>query len=295
MDYALLILAILIFTVQTYSFKEFNRRYMKNLASYFLFNAIYFCIVVLIFLVVNRDVEPISPITFILALVFGVLFILTILLYMKAMEYGPLSYSTLIFSLGLLVPVLYGALFWQERISIPQIFGLLLLLLTLLMGSRPVSRIDDPKSRINLRWVIMVILALAGNGVLMTTSKSQQMLMPGREIEEFLILSFGTSAVLSLILFLIRHFRHGESVSHLRKWPFLILVVIASVTTAAGNLIALYLSGRMPAIIQYPSVSGGMVLLSTIMAVLLYKERLTRNKMLGLLTGLAALVMLSLR
>lgn len=295
MDYALLILAILIFTVQTYSFKEFNRRYMKNLASYFLFNAIYFCIVVLIFLVVNRDVEPISPITFILALVFGVLFILTILLYMKAMEYGPLSYSTLIFSLGLLVPVLYGALFWQERISIPQIFGLLLLLLTLLIGSRPVSRIDDPKSRINLRWVIMVILALVGNGVLMTTSKSQQMLMPGREIEEFLILSFGTSAALSLILFLIRHFRHGEKVSHLRKWPFLILVVIASVTTAAGNLIALYLSGRMPAIIQYPSVSGGMVLLSTIMAVLLYKERLTRNKTLGLLTGLAALVLLSLR
>ena len=295
MDYALLILTILIFTVQTFSFKEFNRHYMKNLASYFLFNAIYFCIVVLIFLAVNRDVEPISSVTVILAVAFGVLFILTILLFMKAMEHGPLSYSSLIFSLGLLVPVIYGALFWQEGISIPQIFGLLLLLLTLLMGSRPTTRIDAQKSRVNLRWMIMVISSLAGNGVMMTISKSQQMLMPGREIEEFLILSFGTSATLSLILFLFRRFRLGEKVSHLRKWPFLILVVIASITTAFGNLFALYLSGRMPAIIQYPSVSGGMVLLSTIMAVLLYKERLTRNKMIGLLTGLAALFLLSLR
>ena len=295
MDYALLILTIFIFAVQTICFKEFNHRFMKNLASYFLFNTLYFSLVILIYLAVNRQVEPLSLLTIILALIFGVLFTLTILMLMKAMEKGPLSYSSLIFSLGLLVPVIFGALFWHEGISIPQIFGLLMLLLTLILGSRPTNRLDEPKSKVNLQWLIIVIASLLGNGILMTVSKSQQMSIPGQEIEEFLILGFGTSTVLSLILFLYHHIHRGEKVGHMKNWLLVMLVIVAGVTTASGNQIALYLSGRMPAIIQYPSVSGGIVLFSTIMAVLLYKERLTRTKVLGLITGLAALVLLSLR
>ena len=295
MDYALLILTIFIFAVQTICFKEFNRLFMKNLASYFLFNTLYFSLVILIYLAVNRQVEPLSSLTIILALIFGVLFTLTILMLMKAMEKGPLSYSSLIFSLGLLVPVIFGALFWHEGISIPQIFGLLMLLLTLVMGSRPTNRIDEPKSKVNLQWLIIVLASLLGNGILMTVSKSQQMSIPGQEIEEFLILGFGTSTVLSLTLFLYHRIRRGEKVGHMKNWLLVVLVIVAGVTTASGNQIALYLSGRMPAIIQYPSISGGIVLFSTITAVLLYKERLTRTKVFGLITGLAALVLLSLR
>lgn len=295
MDYALLILTIIIFAVQTICFKEFNRLFMKNLASYFLFNTLYFSLVILIYLAVNRQVEPLSSLTTILALIFGVLFTVTILMLMKAMEKGPLSYSSLIFSLGLLVPVIFGALFWKEGISIPQIFGLLMLLLTLIMGSRPTNRVDEPKAKVNLQWLIIVIASLLGNGMLMTVSKSQQMVIPGQEIEEFLILGFGTSAVLSLILFLYHRIRRGEKVGHMKSWLLFMLVIVAGVTTASGNQIALYLSGRMPAIIQYPSVSGGIVLFSTITAVLFYKERLTRTKVIGLITGLAALVLLSLR
>ena len=295
MDYALLILTIFIFAVQTICFKEFNRLFMKNLASYFLFNTLYFSLVIMIYLAVNRQVEPLSSLTTILALIFGVLFTVTILMLMKAMEKGPLSYSSLIFSLGLLVPVIFGALFWKEGISIPQIFGLLMLLLTLIMGSRPTNRVDEPKAKVNLQWLIIVIASLLGNGMLMTVSKSQQMVIPGQEIEEFLILGFGTSAVLSLILFLYHRFRRGEKVGHMKSWLLVMLVIVAGVTTASGNQIALYLSGRMPAIIQYPSISGGIVLFSTISAVLFYKERLTRTKVIGLITGLAALVLLSLR
>lgn len=295
MDYALLVLTVICFSIQTISFKEFNRRYMKNLASYFLFNTIYFSVIVLIYLAVNREAEPLSTVTVILAVAFGVLFMLTILLYMKAMELGPLSYSSMISSMGLLVPVVFGTFFWQETISILQLFGLLMLFITLILGSRSSGGLDDQKSKTNMRWLIFIIANLFGNGAIMTVSKAQQMIMPGREIEEFLIIAFGTAAILSFLLFLYRRFRLGERIGHLKQGPFVVLVLVTSTTTAFGNQIGLYLSGRIPAIIQFPSVSGGIVLMSTLFAVLFYKEHLTRTKILGLLSGLAALVLLSLR
>lgn len=295
MDYVLLILTIIIFSIQTIAFKEFNRSHMKNLASYFLFNAVYFSLIVLIYLAVNQKAEPVSPLTFALGFCFGVCFVITILLFMKAMETGPLAYSSLLFSLALLVPVIFGAIFWQESINILQWLGLLLLFLTLVISSQPSSRIEGRPAKVNIRWLVFIIAALLGNGSLMTMSKAQQMLLPGREIEEFLIIAFGTAAVLSLILFFYRRIYRKEKTGHLKNRPMIILVLVASTTTAFGNQIGLYLSGRLPAVIQFPTVSGGIVLLSSILAVVLYKERFTRAQSLGLVTGLAAIILLSLR
>jgi len=50
MNYFLILIAAILFTVQTLCFKEFNKRYMKNIASYFLFNFLYFSVVAIILL-----------------------------------------------------------------------------------------------------------------------------------------------------------------------------------------------------------------------------------------------------
>ena len=104
MNYLLVLACIFIFVFQTISFKEFNRSHMKNIASYFLFNFIYFCMVVFIVLILGGFKE-LKPYTLWLGMSFGTLFVGTILCYMKAMETGPLSYSALFFSFGLVIPL----------------------------------------------------------------------------------------------------------------------------------------------------------------------------------------------
>ncbi len=292
MDYLLLIVAIVIFFIQTISFKEFNRSYMKNLASYFLFNAGYFSLVVLLLLAFNRQFEALSPMTWLLGLLFGSLFIITMLVYMKAMENGPLAYSSLLFSFGIVVPVIVGIFFWQEPARLIQIAGLVLLLLTLVISSRQKSSAQSP---VSLRWLLFAALSMLGNGLLMTVSKAHQMIMPGREVEEFLILAFGSAALFSLMLFIYRHKGKKDPVPHMRSHRLVLIMLAAGLTTAFGNQIALSLSGRLPAIIQFPTMNGGTVILATLFAVIVYRERMTRSSAAGLVLGLAALVMLSLR
>jgi len=289
-EYGLILVAIVMFTIQTISFKDFNSRLMKNLDSYFLFNVFYFTLAVLVFVVFNRNWESIGPLTIGLSVGFGVLFMATILLYVKAMELGPLSFSTLLFSMALLVPIVVGAAFLDEPIRPLQVAGLALLIVTFVLAGKS-SGGDDKKP--NLRWLILIILACLGNGTLMTTTRVHQAILPGQEVEEFLILGFSTAALLSLALYFARRTRKKQDIGHLRSKRFPVVVLAAGLTTGFGNLVAMILAGRIPAIIQFPMINGGLVILATALSALLYHERITRRTVVGLVIGLVALILLS--
>lgn len=291
MEYLLIVMSILIFTVQTLSFKQFNQLFMKNLKSYFIFNTLYFSIVAIIFILTGIDFKNISPITLILGFIFALLFIVTILLYMNAMGRGPLTYTSLLFSFGLLVPIVVSAIIWKEKIRVNHAIGLILLFLTFYLGSS-VNRAGE--GRVNKKWIILSIAALLGNGTIMAVSKAHQMIMPGEEIGEFLVIAFGFAALISFVLFLSKGRVNKGELTHLKSKIFLLVVVLAGVSTAYGNRINLYLSGRMPAVVLFPAVNGGIVILSSIASFLFLKEKLSGKALAGLLPGLLALVFLSL-
>ena len=217
MNYLLLLFMIILFAVQTIDFKEFNRVYMKNPASYFLFNFLYFCIVVLIFVATKAGRYSFHPYTLLIGACFGVLFTIAMYCYLKAMEAGPLSYTTLLFSMGLIIPVIFGLLFWNEKISMYQIAGLMLLSVTFYIGS---ASAGGGGRKINLKWLILSFFAFLGNGVLMSMGKLHQVIMPGREINEYLIIAFGVAALFSLAGFVFFKSYGGQAVTHLKSVRF---------------------------------------------------------------------------
>lgn len=287
----LVLAAILVFGVQTLCFKAFSRHYMKNLASYMAFNSLYFAAIVIAFAAIGLNLNGLHTLTLILGASFGAGFVVTIFLYMKAMDNGPLALSSLVFSFGLLVPILFGALFWNEGVSLLQGAALLLLFFTFWLGS---NTAEDPTRRINVRWMAFSIGAMLCNGALAALVKAHQMSLPGLEVREFLAVAFGTAALLSMAVFLWRRFKSHEKVQHLKGRVFALLVLGTGATTAAGNLVMLILSGRIPAVVQFPVVNGGIVFLSSILSVVLFKERMTRRAWAGMTLGLAAMVLISL-
>lgn len=291
MNYLVIIVATLIFALQTVGFKVFNRTYMKNLSNYFIFNFLYFAVVILIFLLIGGIPTYFDPYTLGLGITFGVLFILSIFCYMKAMETGSMAYSSLFFSFGLIVPIIFGACFWQERISIIQLLSLGLLFVTFYLCS---GASGNTKLRLNSKWVIYCFIAFIGNGALMTLAKEHQILLPGKQVSEFLIVSFGTAALLSLVLFLCFYLKKQPS-SHLRRRSFAIVVLVTGVTTAFGNLLTLYLNSRVPSVLQFPTVNGGVVILSTVISSLFFGERLTWKGKAGLGIGIVSLVLLCIK
>ncbi|HZJ57284.1 MAG TPA: EamA family transporter [Clostridia bacterium] len=291
MNYVMVIACIFIFMFQTISFKEFNKSHMKNIASYFLFNFIYFGMVVLILLALG-GFKGLKPYTLWLGISFGTLFVGTILCYMKAMGMGPLSFTALFFAFGLVVPILYGLFFWNESISPLQLLGLLLLLITFYIGNE--STDEDGEKKWGGKWLLFCLIAFVGNGGLMVISKGHQVTMEGQETIEFLVIGFGTAAVISSLLFMWNFFRNKQDVSHFKSWSLAWVSIVAGVSTAIGNWLALILSTRIPSVVQFPSINGGTVFLSTLASSLIFKEKLGKKAIIGLIIGLLALVLLSL-
>lgn len=285
--------ALFSFSVQTICFRQFNRYFMKNLTSYFIFNTLFFTIVSATYIVVKPSFNYHSY-SIIFGVIFGLLFVATMFFYMKGMETGPLSYTSLLYSLGLIIPVIFGLLFWGERMGMLQVTGLLLLLITIYLGSGSGSP-AAPEKGMNLRWLVFTFVAFLGNGFLMTITKAHQVLMPGKQVMEFLFICFATATVSSFILAIAMFLFKKQDTRHLKDRNFVLVVIGTGVTTAVGNMIMFILAGRMDGVVLYPVVCGGGVVLSSIASLLLFKEKMAKKGYVGLAIGMVALICLSLK
>ena len=73
-----------------------------------------------------------------------------------------------------------------------------------------------------------------------------------------------------------------------------ILAVVKGASNGFMNFLVMVLALRMAASLMYPTISVGSVLLSTAVAAVFYKERLSLSQSVGLGLGLGAIVLLNL-
>ena len=72
----------------------------------------------------------------------------------------------------------------------------------------------------------------------------------------------------------------------------IILMVVSGIAVAANNKLNLYLSGVMDSAVFFPIVNGGHLVLTTISALLFFKEKLTAKQWVGMILGIVAVVLL---
>jgi drug/metabolite transporter (DMT)-like permease len=268
----LMLLVIILYTLQTFCFKIFNSKYMKNISSYFIFNLVSSLIISLLFFVFAGKSQTYHSYTILIGITFGVFYLLTVFFYTKAMETGPLSLSTLIYMSSVLMPVLAGTIFWGEAISAVQIAGLVLMLIMFYIMVNP----GQPEGgNINARWIIYCFLSFFCNGCLGVLLKFHQHLSPQKEIMEFMVIAFAASAIVSIPLYFIYKKVNKESISHLKNVKFALLAACTAIAAGGANGIYLSIAGLMPGIVLFPTVSGSIVILSTVLSSYIIISHLT--------------------
>lgn len=292
MIYISFITMIVCFAIQNIFFKLNSQYFMKNIASFSLFNAISSAIIVVITFILNPRLQHVEVSSIILAVFLGLGYIGAILLFMKAMECGPTSYTTLIYSFGLLIPILFGLFVWKEKASLLQFLGIILLFVTFYLGSSS-SNVSQTQKKVNLKWLLFVIGAATFNGAVMVVFKEQQLLTPGKGVYEFLIIAYTISTLLSVLMFMQKRFIANESITHLNNKWFLVISLVTGVTTAVGNLASLYLCKIVSAVIMFPITNGGIVLLVSLVSFTIFKEKFGIKNVISIILGIGALFLLS--
>ena len=285
----LFLAAILFFTFQNISFKQFSSVYMKNNASYFIFNAIYFSLICAIYAVIGISITNFVLPIIALSLLFAVSFISAIYLYMKALENGPLGLSFLFFSAGILMPILFGIIVYSEPAPLHNFAGLALLFVAFF-----ISTMGKGGNKLTKKWAIYILFSSLANGIIGITVRLSSTVVPENASRDFLFLGFGQAAIISLIIGFLLICKHKIQITHFRGPSFAIVVLATAITTAGGNYIMVVLSQTVPALVQFPVINGSLVITSIIASRLVYKEQVTKQHLLVVLFGLVAIVMLSI-
>ncbi len=214
----------------------------------------------------------------------------TALLFMfLAIHEGSLSLTTLITSYSLLIPTFYGMIFRHEPIGTTMIVGIVLLAISLFLINMEKKEGEEPK-KITPRWIFFVSLAFLGNGFCSTTQRMQLDAFGGEGTVEFMLIALAVAFVFFFACTLIFERKEWKA-SLSRGWYFGLLCGVAN---GCSNLFCMLLNPLMPASIMYPLISAGGIVVTALVSVLVFKERLSRTQWIGMAVGIASVVFLNL-
>lgn len=227
---------------------------------------------------------PLSLLPYVL--LFSVAFGSAAFFSLLAVQAGSMSLTSLAISYSLVIPTLYGLLFLGEPVSVTLIVGVLLLL-----GSLFLVNAKKEEATVNRRWLAFALLAFLGNGVCSTTQTVQQLHFDGRYKGEFMFASMLLLSAFFLTVSFLRH-RQAALVSLRQGWSAMVTNGLCNGTV--NLFVMLLVSGGMAASVMFPVLSGGGLILTTLLSVLVYRERLSLPQYIGLAMGTASVVLMNL-
>ena len=232
----------------------------------------------------SRTETTLSPTTLWLGLLYGVLLLSSQWLYTLALQSGSTAVCSTVYALGFLLPTLSGAFFWRESFTLTDGIGLALALTIILLSARK----DEPKQQSANRFLPFLLTAMLSSGGLGILQKTQQSSAAAEQSDRFLLIAFSLAALCSLTAF----FACRQSV-----WVCkanMLYPSLAGLCFGGANLCNTLLAGRMRSAVFFPLQNISTILLSVVLGLFLFRERLNRRTVAIILLGVSVVLLFSM-
>ncbi len=293
---ALALIPAVMFAVQAISFKMYGYMCDKSKSSFALFTTLYLCFSAVLALpfVFIIDKGVISAESMMFGGLMGVAFFGFILMYDKAIKSGPLSITTLVFSVASAIPIIVSAIVFDEAITALQIVGFVIIAISLYFISFANShRKTTEKRQFSRKWLLYTCVGFAFNVCTMLLNKFFGKTVEGGSVYQYIFTTFMVSAILSLTLYIPKETRSNVKNIGVDKW-FIILAIAVAVANAVGNGAVAVLGGILNGAVLFPVTGAVSVLISSLVSIFLFDEKLNAKSIIGLSLGIVAIVLISI-
>ncbi|PQB04016.1 DMT family transporter [Aureitalea marina] len=244
-------------------------------------------------MLVNPVVPGLGEITekpwFLYAISLGVVFIVVFNLMGMTTQRHGLSVVSVATKMSLIVPILFGLIYYKESMSAGKIAGIVLALIAVYMTT------TNPRTAqgMGLRSVLLPTLVFLGSGFIDTSLKYlEQRFVDPEEVALFSGIIFGGAAIIGLLILLYRYLRFRE-LPKLRD-------ALGGLALGIPNFFSVYFLVRtlqsdfMPSSGIFTLNNVAIVLSSTLLGILLFKELLSRRNWVGVLLAVISIIAVSL-
>ncbi len=277
----LVITSIITMVLQNCLFNSTCKTVLKTTRQINLFNTLVYSVCVLIFGILLFK-EQISVFTALLGLLFGVITALSNLFKMLSLSCGPMNITLLVTTSSMIIPTMSG-MFFGEKFSLLKLCVVFVLVFFIYLS---IGKGED--TRVRKKWFLFCALAFIFQGTIGVLQKIHQSSSHKAETGGFLFTSF----LVAIVFCFIRNKDSSQKIRLDRKTVFIGL--ICGGCTFGMNYINLKLSGLLPSQLFFPLINGSAIVLSSVMSVIIFKERLSKRQTVGLVGGIISLIAICL-
>lgn len=228
--------------------------------------------------------ESLSLQTFWYSVIYALLLICAQWGYTAALGKGNTSVCVTLYSLGFVFPTVSGALFWNEKFSLENLFGLLAVILAVIISGKK----EKSESENTNEYLIPLIAAMLSSGGLGIMQKIQQKSAYSEQREIFILSAFIIAGMISVISsFICRKSKK----THERNFTF--SPFIAGLCFGCCNLLNTFLAGKLDSAFFFPVQNISVIIMSVASGLIFFHEKLCKKDGLVFLLGCAAIFLLN--
>lgn len=201
---------------------------------------------------------------------------------------GPVSLTSLMSSISLVVVTIWGFFFWDSPVTPTVLVGLCLVVVALVLCLY--QRGGEEKS-ISFKWLIFGLMALFGNAVCSIVQRTQQTAYDGKYGNMLMMFATFLSMLVCLGFYLFSDKRDTKPAIRIGWY----IPVFAGVCNVGLNMFVMLMAlGSLSPSLIYPTISVGGLILTSLFSVIVLRERLRPAQWAGIGVGIVATLLLSI-
>lgn len=284
MNFLLLFLSLSLETGKNIFSNNFGKKYLKNNTDVYKFNMLLYIGSFITLLLMGNF--SFSLYTLITAFIFAAVTSASQMFFLKALKYGHMSFTTFVQCSSLIIPAIYGVVVLNEKPTLLQALAIPMLIaaMALVLGIK--------REKTGSKWVVFSLLAMLFTGLIGIMQTVHQTSSHSDELFGFLTLTFLFASLFNLVMWIYEGAHRRASFSVKSFVP--VHAGLSGIFMGIVNVINLYLAGVMPKVLFFPISNGGLIFMTSLCGVVIFKEKMNKKQWIGMVMGITALCCLGL-
>ena len=287
--YILILLSSVLFTGQFVFTKFYEKENEQSVLSTLLMLAITSFVGASIFLSVKGLIINVSLTSFLWAILLAVIMIPYYIIGIKVLSLGSVAiYSMFMMLGGMLVPFIYGIVFLDEEISIASGIGTIIITIFIILQAVWQNPEKETASGKNVKFLFtcLCVLIFLINGMTGVIAKAHSTSTNAVDEASFSVIYCLITSILSMtLLFFALLKKRGKRRAFFEKAlnrKTVLIMIALGITAYCGNFLQLSAADKVAASVQFPMISGSVIVMSAIASVVVFKEKISKKEWLAI-------------
>ncbi len=234
-------------------------------------------------LVILDDAPKFGWGTIVCGIACGIMYAISKTIIMTGYEKTSVAFMSLCHASGMIVPCVLGHFLWNEKLNLVSIIGIIFAICSIVL-------LKDSKGKAKkyeLSGIILGIIIFLTSGSVMVIQKIMPLYFKEQSVSAYNYYSF----VAAFFILIVISKPHTELKS--RTKSLYLFSIGSALSLCIISMVMTLLAGTVPSVVLFPLFNGLGIILVCFGSIFLFKEKMTVNKLIGIMIGIFGLCLVS--